>query len=177
MCRIILVSLVSLAIGCCSRSTPMSEEPALAGQIIHLAMTINGSQDFDAAFLNQADELIRRVDDPNAVRKLVEAFRSYDHPIKHDGRCALCERIEDASSACLHWMSEIGTDAAARELVRLLADERMGWDGGASLTLGYCITRMGKIARPHLEAIMGDPRFDARTKQYIECIDRGAVYW
>ena len=180
VCRAAAISLVGLTFGCSSNPQAESVLPSQYYKIVQIASATEPSQDQDDEVIAHANKLIGQIKNPIVLGRLVSAFQNYDHRIEHDGRCALCERLGMAAESCLGSLSGLGSDAAAKELVRLWTDDKLLWDGGGGLWMGMCITRMGKPALPHLESIVHEHRlsenYTERAKTYIECIHRGEVY-
>ncbi len=132
--------------------------------------------DFDAEVHSQVEQLVSQINDPADLRELTVLLRKYDHQADHDGRCAVCERLGEAVDICITRLAGLQSDASAKELVRLLADESLHWDGVPSMWLGHNITRMGPIALPALKAVAAHPFVGERVRLYIDLIGRSEVY-
>jgi hypothetical protein len=115
-----------LLTGCfgCAKEPPDPAIPAPYKEIVRIAAEINTAHESDSVFCVQANKLIDKIENPNVLAQLASAFRNYDHRKSHDGRCVVCERLNDAADHCLARLAELGTDAAATELVRLCCDEQ-----------------------------------------------------
>jgi hypothetical protein len=174
------LSLVWLAFSRVGTPIPSSTFSSPYKKIVCFAKSVDSSQDRDSEVFGLAAQVIDQIDNPTVLGQLVIAFRNHNHRSEHDGRCAVCERLRDAAEHCLTRLADLGSDAAGRELIRLWTDDNLLWDGGSSLWMGNCITRMGKVAVPHLNEIIKDrrksPKFGEKAGTYIDCIRRGEIY-
>ena len=111
------------------------------------------------------------LDDPAALHALILDARTRRFPpaecssCEEGTPCFSCERFVELALARL---ASLGTERAAEVAAAVVADQRMGWDGGPALRVAYHVSRMGPIVLPHLKALASRSTF---AQIIVDCME------